>query len=112
MSNNFPGPYSSDPSFEDQASMLLDDRRTRDRTPALEEGTHLWLTDSQRVAVELIDESAGGIGVVIPAASFNLGPHVDVEYQGKRRSAIVAYLKTNEDGGYRLGLEWVSPHDA
>jgi len=113
MSNSFSKPLFQDQNaLEDQSSMLLDDRRSRERTPALKEGTHLWLTDSQRVAVELIDESAGGIGIIIPAASFNLGPQVDVEYQGERRAAIVAYLKPNEDGGYRLGLEWVSPREA
>ena len=112
MSNNFSASYSSDPSLEDQTSLLLEDRRRRERMPALEEGTHIWLTGSRRVPVELIDESAGGIGIVIPEASFNLGPLVDVDYQGERRTASVAYLKTNKDGGYRLGLEWVSPREA
>ena len=108
MRNNFSKPYSLQPSFEGQSSTLVDDRRHRERTPALQEGTHIWLNERQRVPVELIDESAGGIGIVIPDASFNLGPHVEVEYQGQRRSAIVVYLNKNEDGGYRLGLEWTS----
>ena len=73
-----------------------------------QEGTHIWLTGSRRVSVELVDESPSGIGIVIPNASFDLGPHIDVEYQGERRTAIVAYLKKNEDGQYRLGLEWAS----
>lgn len=112
MSNDFSELNSSRPSFEDQSLSLIADRRIRERTPALQDGTHVWLTGSKRVAVEVVDESAGGIGIVIPDASFNLGPRVDVEYQGQRRPAIVVYLKKNEDGQYRLGLEWVSPHEA
>ena len=112
MGNNFSEPYSSDPSLEDQASMLLEDRRRRERMTALQEGTHIWLTDTQRVPAELVDESATGIGIVIPEASFTLGPLVDVDYQGERRTAIVAHLKKNEHGGYRLGLEWTSRREA
>ena len=108
MSNNFSTSDLSEPFFEEDASMLLEDRRRRERTPALQEGTHIWLTGSRRVSVELVDESPSGIGIVIPNASFDLGPHIDVEYQGERRTAIVAYLKKNEDGQYRLGLEWAS----
>ena len=108
MSDTFSTSHLPEPLFEEHASMLLEDRRRRERTPALQEGTHIWLTGSRRVSVELIDESPSGIGVVIPDAPFDLGPHVDVEYQGERRAAIVAYLKKNEDGQYRLGLEWAS----
>jgi hypothetical protein len=112
MSNDFSKLSASPSSFVDQAPSLIADRRLRERTPALQEGTHIWLTGTKRVAVEVVDESAGGIGIVIPDASFNLGPRVDVEYQGRRRPAIVAYLKKNDDGQYRLGLEWVSQRDS
>lgn len=111
MSKDFSELSSSRPSFEDQSLSLVADRRLRERTPALQEGTHIWLTGTKRVAVEVVDESADGIGIVIPDASFNLGPRIDVEYQGQRRAAIVAYLKQIEDGRYRLGLEWVSQRE-
>lgn len=98
----------SEPLLQDRTSMLFQDRRRCDRTPARQQGTHVWLTRHHRVPVELIDESSTGIGVVIPDASFNLGPHINVDHQGKRRTAVVAYLNKNADGRYHLGLEWAS----
>lgn len=108
-------PSASGPQFQfqnqDEAFTVLDDRRSRERTPPLQEGTHIWLKGNSRVRVEVIDESLGGIGVIIPDMSFDLGPHIDIEYQGKRRTAIVAYLNKQEDGRYRLGLEWRTPRE-
>ena len=102
------GMFSTESLFDRQSSALLDDKRRRERTPALQEGTHVWLTDSRRVSVEVIDESPVGLGVYIPDVPFNLGPQIEVEYQGERRPAVVAYLKRVSDGRHRLGLEWVS----
>lgn len=105
-------PLTSQSQFQSQTPALVDDRRRRERTPPLQEGTHIWLKGNQRVRVEVIDESARGIGVLIPATSFNLGPHIDVEYDGERRTAIVAYLNKADNGQYRLGLEWLSLREA
>lgn len=101
-------PLSSQTQYQSESAALVDDRRRRERTPPLQEGTHVWLKGNQRVRVEVVDESPGGIGVIIPATSFNLGPHIDVEYAGERRTAIVAYLNKTDQGQYRLGLEWLS----
>ena len=104
-------PSTSEPFFQSHSITQLDDRRRRDRTPPLQEGTHIWLKGNRRVRVELIDESPDGIGVVIPDMSFNLGPRIEIEYEGELRTATVAYLNKNSNGQYRLGLEWLSLRD-
>lgn len=88
----------------------LDDRRTSPRYALSAEGTHLWLDDDYRIAVDIIDESNTGIGIRVPGdRSFELGPRIRVEYNGERRTATVAYLNLeSETGFYRLGLQWVS----
>ena len=101
-------PLTSETQLQNESSVLLDDRRRRERTPPLQEGTHIWVTGNRRISVEVIDQSAGGLGVIIPDVSFNLGPFVDIEYDGERRPATVAYLSKTDNGQYRLGLEWVS----
>jgi hypothetical protein len=88
--------------------MQLQDRRRRERTPPQQQGTHIWVKGNRRVCVEVVDESEDGIGLIIPDMSFNLGPHIDVEYGGRRRTAVVAYLNKQDDGRYRLGLEWLA----
>ena len=98
----------TDSQFENESTSLLDDRRRDERTPPIQEGTHIWLQGNRRVRVEVIDESSNGIGVIIPDMSFTIGPRIEVDYDGQCRTASVAYLNQKEDGRYRLGLEWIT----
>ena len=87
--------------------VVLPERRRETRSEPFDEGTHLWLDDSRRILVRVIDESPGGIGVVVPDTSFAIGPRLCVDFEGTRRFASVAYLSRHTDGDYRLGLEWI-----
>lgn len=99
-------PWSTNPEFDNGETALLNDRRRNERTAPLKEGTHLWLDGNRRMRVEVIDESDAGIGILIPDMSFAIGPRVELDFDQQRRTASVAYLNRQEDGNYRLGLEW------
>ena len=91
----------------EDASLLIDRRAFVRKTPV--EGTYVWVDGDVRVNVELLDESATGIGVLLPSeTSFAFGPDVQVDYMGSRRTATVMHL-TRIDNGYRLGLRWNGP---
>lgn len=100
-------PWNPQTKFDDQSSALLVERRDSERTAPCQVGTHIWLQGNRRVEAEVIDESPSGIGVVIPNMSFTFGPIIELDYDGQRRTARVAYLEKADDGKYRLGLEWV-----
>lgn len=89
----------------EQATLQLD-RRKSVRTAPIADGTFVWLEDDRKVPVTVTDESANGIGVSVPDISFELGPRLQVDYNGKRRTASIAHLTRSMDGSYRLGLEW------
>ena len=88
-------------------SSLLIDRRSSPRVQPSEEGTHLWLENDVRVAVEVVDVSEDGIGIMLPDMSFAVGPTLTVDYEGERREATVAWLQRAGVGdAFRMGLEW------
>ena len=97
--------FNESPDYENQAA--TEDRRRNVRTAPVDDGTALWIEADRRVQVEVVDESAEGIGLIIPAdTSFDIGPVVHVDYRGTRRSGTVAHLTSLDDDRYRLGLNW------
>lgn len=91
--------------FEELA--VLDDRRRESRKPPIAEGTYLWLDETRRLSVELLDVSPAGIGIRIPGdLVFEFGPRIYVDYESSRRSATIAHLTRLDGGDFLLGLEW------
>lgn len=99
--------WTSEPQLQTAFTTLANDRRRSARTAPLQDGTHIWLNGNQSLCVEVIDESPAGIGIVIPDSTFSIGPRIEIDYGGERRTAVVAYLDRRDDGQYRLGLEWI-----
>ena len=83
------------------------DRRRNPRTSPVGHGTALWIENDNHIPVQIVDESEHGVGVVIPTeTSFEIGPVVFLDYQGKRRAAFVAHLTRRDNHSFRLGLAW------
>ena len=86
------------------------DRRNSARLPGAD-GTHLWLDNDVRIAVQVLNVSDKGLGISLPDMSFVIGPTVTVDFEGERRQATVAWLQREGDSdAFRMGLEW--KHDA
>ncbi|MEX0937946.1 MAG: hypothetical protein WDZ59_08790 [Pirellulales bacterium] len=59
-----------------------------------------------------VDESFGGIGLVVDdAAGLEYGQEVVVSYDGATLYAIVKYVAPNGEGRHRVGLQWQIKHD-
>lgn len=82
------------------------DRRIDDRRPPDVQPTYVWVSIDQRFQAEVVDESDGGIGVILPVSDpFVIGFQVRVEFAGGRRTARIVYLE-ELDEGCRMGLAW------
>jgi hypothetical protein len=100
--------WQTDLEFEDSGLAILEDRRRLSRNAPIAEGIYLWLDESRRLPVELLDTSPNGIGLKIPGdLAFEFGPKIYVDYEMTRRAAVVAHLTLLESGDHRLGLEWL-----
>lgn len=68
----------------------------------------LFGREIEPIKVRLLDESFGGIGVLVPS-HITLGKEVDIELSqalgGIRSVALVRHIRETEDGN-RVGLEW------
>lgn len=92
--------------IQDEDVRTVDRRRTVRSAPVVD-GTALWIEEDSQIQVEVIDESPGGLGVVVPAdTSFEFKSVVYIDYQQERRSAKIAHLTRRDDGSFRLGLTW------
>ena len=88
-------------------AVTAEDRRGTERWSSETEPTFIWVSVRDRVQAELIDESAGGAGLIVPSDErFEVGFQVRVEIHGRRRTANVVYAAESESGEFRLGLEW------
>lgn len=98
--------YQDDLIFQDDTPLSLCERRDQTRKAPTTDKTCLWVK-GHAVPAEVIDVSDAGIGMVIPDRPFAIGPRVEVDYDGQRRTGVVAYLNRRNDGEYRLGIEWI-----
>lgn len=85
---------------------VVDDRRKDERRPPELDPTYLWISMDKRIRARLVDESEGGIGLLVPIA-FEVGFRVRVDHRLGRRMAKVAHVSEVENGCYRLGLHWL-----
>lgn len=99
----------ADPFSDRDIDDLVDavERRGSERRPPIVEPTFVWVSLDRRIQGRLVDESDGGIGVLVPeSAPFQVGFQVRVELAGEKRLAAIVYVNELEPGECRLGLEW------
>lgn len=83
-------------------------RATARVSPNVDTYVTLFGREIEPLNVQLIDESFGGIGVLVPS-HIKLGKEVDIELSqalgGIRSVALVRHIRETESGN-RVGLEW------
>lgn len=82
-------------------------RSMRFRSDAEDSGVTIWASPEQKIAGILIDESRNGTAVIVgDGESLKAGQAVDINYYGVQTAAIVRYVRRDDDGTCRIGIEW------
>lgn len=84
---------------------LMIDRRAQVRSAPTSDIPSVWVDGDRRVPVEILDESEGGIAVLLPDVPFEFGPYVFMDINDTRRKATIVYLSEVAEG-FRVGLQW------
>lgn len=89
-------------------------RRKWMRFPKDEPRVWVWLGGAfQPIECEVVDESFGGISLLIDDLSgLNLGIEVEIEYKSFRMKATARYMRDEPVAGvsrHRVGFEWIPP---
>jgi HPt (histidine-containing phosphotransfer) domain-containing protein len=97
---------------EDRPDLSTDERRKWARFLARVGEVRLRLNDGEERPATAVDESFGGIGIVVEdATGLDFGREVVVSYDGTTMDAIVKYIAPDRQGRHRIGLQWQIKHD-
>lgn len=85
----------------------MERRRAGRRQPFIDP-TFVYVTlDSQELKAILVDESAGGLAIMVEELGpFRLNGKIGVAANDRRRQAHVVYIRSVPELGFRIGLAW------